>query len=69
MPPSTRHSNTMSALSRPDCGRAPGALSQKLETSDYRQRIAESLYKGVSKYVGGLSGVKVASKIEKNEGQ
>ncbi len=42
---------------------------QKLETSDYRQRIAESLYKGVSKYVGGLSGVKVASKIEKNEGQ
>lgn len=42
---------------------------QKLETSDYRQRIAESLYKGVSKYVGGLSGVRVASKIEKNEGQ
>ncbi len=42
---------------------------RKLETSEHRQRIAESLYRGVSKYVGGLSGVKVASKIEKPEGQ
>jgi len=38
---------------------------RKLKTQDYRQRIAESLYKGVAKYVNGLSGVKVASKIEK----
>jgi N-acetylmuramoyl-L-alanine amidase len=42
---------------------------RKMETSEHRQRIAESLYRGVSKYVGGLSGVKVASKIDKPEGQ
>ena len=42
---------------------------RKLETSEHRQRIAESLYRGVSKYVNGLSGVKVASKIDKGEGQ
>jgi N-acetylmuramoyl-L-alanine amidase len=42
---------------------------RKLRTSDYRQRIAESLYHGIAKYVSGLSGVKVASKIEKGEGQ
>jgi N-acetylmuramoyl-L-alanine amidase len=42
---------------------------RKLESSEHRQRIAESLYRGVSKYAGGLSGVKVASKIDKPEGQ
>ena len=42
---------------------------RKLRTADYRQRIAEALYRGISKYVSGLSGVKVASKIEKGEGQ
>ena len=36
--------------------------AKKLKTNDYRQRIAESLYKGVSRYVNSLSGVKVASK-------
>ena len=41
----------------------------RLRTPDYRQRIAESLYRGISKYVSGLSGVKVASKIDKREGQ
>ncbi len=41
---------------------------RKLRTPDYRQRIAESLYRGIAKYVSGLSGVKVASKIEKGEG-
>ncbi|MGA9797539.1 MAG: N-acetylmuramoyl-L-alanine amidase [Terriglobales bacterium] len=40
---------------------------RRLETADYRQRIAESLYRGISKYVSGLSGVKVASKIDKGE--
>jgi N-acetylmuramoyl-L-alanine amidase len=35
---------------------------KKLKTSEYRQRIADSLYKGISKYVSGLSGVKVAQK-------
>ncbi len=42
---------------------------RRLETAAYRQRIAESLYRGISKYVSGLSGVKVASKIEKTSGQ
>jgi len=40
---------------------------RRCETSEHRQRIAESLYRGVSKYVNGLSGVKVASKIDKRE--
>ena len=38
---------------------------KRLKTPDYRQRIAESLYRGISRYVNGLGGVKVASKIEK----
>ncbi len=42
---------------------------RKLETAEHRQRIAESLYRGVAKYASGLSGVKVASKIDKREGQ
>jgi N-acetylmuramoyl-L-alanine amidase len=41
----------------------------RLETSEYRQRIADSLYRGVANYVSGLSGVKVASKLEKPAGQ
>ncbi len=41
----------------------------KLETPEYRQKIAESLYRGVAKYVGGLSGVKVAAKIPDKAGQ
>jgi N-acetylmuramoyl-L-alanine amidase len=36
--------------------------AKKLKTSEYRQRIADSLYKGVARYVNSLSGVKVASK-------
>jgi N-acetylmuramoyl-L-alanine amidase len=42
---------------------------RKMETSEHRQRIAESLYRGISKYASGLSGVKVASKMDKPEGQ
>ena len=42
---------------------------RRLERPEYRQKIAESLYRGISKYVSGLSGVKVASKIDKGEGQ
>ncbi len=42
---------------------------RKMETSEHRQRIAESLYRGVSKYCSGLSGVKVASRVDKPEGQ
>jgi N-acetylmuramoyl-L-alanine amidase len=40
---------------------------RKLQTPEYRQRIAESLYRGIAKYVNGLSGVKVASKMDKGE--
>jgi N-acetylmuramoyl-L-alanine amidase len=42
---------------------------RRLETAEYRQRIAESLYRGIAKYVNGLSGVKVASKMDKGAGQ
>lgn len=38
------------------------ADEKKLKTSEYRQRVAECLYRGISKYVSGLSGVKVAAK-------
>ena len=42
---------------------------RRLRTPEYRQKIAESLYRGIAKYVSGLSGVKVASKIDKSTGQ
>ena len=32
--------------------------ASQLRRPDYRERVAESLYKGVAKYAGGLSGVK-----------
>jgi len=41
----------------------------RLQTPEYRQKIAESLYKGIAKYAGGLSGVKVASKFTREAGQ
>jgi len=34
---------------------------RKLRTPEYRQRIAESLYRGIARYAQGLSGIKVAS--------
>jgi N-acetylmuramoyl-L-alanine amidase len=34
---------------------------RKLETPEYRQKIAESLYKGIARYINGLSGVKLAT--------
>ena len=45
------------------------ADARKLQTPEYRQRIAEALYKGVTKYVGGLSGVKMASRAKDPQGQ
>ncbi len=39
----------------------------RLETAEYRQRIAESLYRGIAKYANGLGGVKVASKMDKGQ--
>ncbi len=41
----------------------------KLQTPEYRQKIAESLYRGIAKYADGLSGVKVASKLDKESGK
>jgi N-acetylmuramoyl-L-alanine amidase len=41
------------------------ADAKRLKTPEYRQKIAESLYRGTSKYVSGLSGIKVASKLTK----
>jgi len=35
--------------------------AKHLQTPEYRQRIAESLYRGVAKYISGLAGVKVAT--------
>jgi N-acetylmuramoyl-L-alanine amidase len=42
---------------------------RKLQTPEYRQKIAESLYKGVARYINGLSGLKVAAKVGSGEGQ
>jgi N-acetylmuramoyl-L-alanine amidase len=42
---------------------------RRLSTGEYRQRIAESLYLGIAKYANGLSGVKVASKVERDSRQ
>jgi N-acetylmuramoyl-L-alanine amidase len=42
---------------------------RKLQTPEYRQKIAESLYRGVQRYVSGLSGMKLASKAKEVEGQ
>jgi N-acetylmuramoyl-L-alanine amidase len=52
----------ISFLSNPDD-------EQKLETPEYRQKIAEALYRGLAKYVSGLSGLKIATKIPKDAGQ
>jgi N-acetylmuramoyl-L-alanine amidase len=41
------------------------ADAKKLRTPEYRQKIAESLYRGTAKYVSGLSGLKVASRGNK----
>ena len=41
----------------------------KLATPEYRDKIAEALYRGVAKYVSGLSGLKIATKMPKDAGQ
>jgi N-acetylmuramoyl-L-alanine amidase len=41
--------------------------AKRLQTPEHRQQIAESLYRGVARYVNGLSGVKVASRITREE--
>jgi N-acetylmuramoyl-L-alanine amidase len=52
----------VSFLSNPDD-------EHKLSTPEYRQKIAEALYRGIAKYVSGLSGVKMATRIGKDSGQ
>jgi N-acetylmuramoyl-L-alanine amidase len=42
--------------------------AQQLRQPDYRERIAESLYRGVSKYVGSLNGVRVADNTQRGGG-
>ena len=34
--------------------------ARQLRQAAYRQRIAESLYRGVSRYISGLSGIRLA---------
>ena len=41
----------------------------KLRSPVYRQRIALALYRGVAQYIGGLSGIKVASSAAQSDGQ
>jgi len=41
--------------------------ARRLQTSEHRQQIAESLYRGVARYVNGLSGVKVAGRISRDD--
>jgi N-acetylmuramoyl-L-alanine amidase len=41
----------------------------KLQTPEYRQKIAEALYRGVANYVSGLSGLKIATDMPKDAGQ
>jgi N-acetylmuramoyl-L-alanine amidase len=42
---------------------------KRLRGPEYRQRIAESLYRGISRYVNGLGGVKVATRLEKRSAE
>jgi N-acetylmuramoyl-L-alanine amidase len=43
--------------------------AHKLQTPEYRQKIADALYKGVTKYVSGLSGLKLAARGKDQVGQ
>ncbi|MCI0349806.1 MAG: N-acetylmuramoyl-L-alanine amidase [Acidobacteriales bacterium] len=42
---------------------------RRLKTPEHRQKIAESLYRGISRYVNGLSGLKVAARETRSSGQ
>jgi N-acetylmuramoyl-L-alanine amidase len=44
-----------------------GTDERKLRTPEYRQKIAEAIYKGVAKYVDGLSGISLASRSPRSE--
>lgn len=42
---------------------------RKLRSPAYRQHIALALYRGIARYAGGLSGIKVASSAAQDDGQ
>lgn len=42
---------------------------RKLQTPEYRQKIAEALYRGVARYINGLSGVKLATSVGSGAGE
>jgi len=44
------------------------ADEKRLRAPEYRQRVAESLYQGISRYVNSLGGLKVASKLDRASG-
>ncbi len=52
----------ISFLTNPDDAR-------ELRDPEYRQRIAESLYRGVARYVGSLSGVRIAENMGHSTGK
>ena len=39
--------------------------AEQLETPAYRERVAESLYKGVERYASGVNGVKPKAAVER----
>jgi len=41
--------------------------ARRLQTPEHRQQIADSLYRGVARYVNGLSGMKMASRISRDD--
>jgi N-acetylmuramoyl-L-alanine amidase len=43
--------------------------ARELQLPAYRQRIAESLYRGVSRYISGLSGVRLAQTLGHPDGK
>ncbi|MBV9181320.1 MAG: N-acetylmuramoyl-L-alanine amidase [Acidobacteria bacterium] len=44
------------------------ADAKRMKSGEYRQRVAESLYQGISRYVNSLGGLKVASKLDRGSG-
>jgi N-acetylmuramoyl-L-alanine amidase len=42
---------------------------RRLRMPEYRQRIAESLFRGIERYVNGLGGLKFASRMEKTSAE
>ena len=43
--------------------------ASELRTGDYRQRVAESIYRGVARYAQGLGGMRVATSAKPDKTQ